>query len=138
MVEMTYEPEGLKKSSSDRRSSDALFARVRENLDNEAAEIMWGAPGTMLAAHALLEWTGEERWADAWRESAGAVWQRRDEDGLWVNRLYGNTYRGLGPAHGVVGNALALLQGNLLSAQRIFAADCLDARSSYPILDSWD
>src|SRR5919109_1926916 len=29
--------------------ADGLLARVRENVDNEAVEIMWGAPGTMLA-----------------------------------------------------------------------------------------
>ena len=77
--------------------ADRLFARVRENVDNEAVEIMWGAPGTMLAARAMLDWTGEERWADAWRESAEAVWQPRDADGLWTNRLYGETFRSLGP-----------------------------------------
>ena len=88
--------------------ADALLARVRENLDNEAIEVMWGAPGTMLAARAMLEWTGEERWAEAWRASAEAVWAARDSDGLWTNQLYGQTYRGLGPPHGLVGNVAAL------------------------------
>lgn len=98
--------------------ADRLLARVRENVDNEAVEIMWGAPGTMLAARAMLDWTGEERWADAWRESAEAVWKARDTDGLWTKKLYGETSRGLGPPHGVVGNVLALLQGDLLSEER--------------------
>ena len=57
--------------------ADRLFARVRENVDNEAIEIMWGAPGTMLVAQAMHDWTGEERWAEAWRESAEAVWRAR-------------------------------------------------------------
>jgi Lanthionine synthetase C-like protein len=99
--------------------ADDLLRRVRENVDNEADEIMWGAPGTLLAARAMLDWTGDGRWADAWRESADAVWSRRDADGLWTHRLYGESYRGLGPAHGVVGNALALLRGGeLLPAER--------------------
>jgi hypothetical protein len=98
--------------------ADTLLARVRENAANEAVEIMWGAPGTMLAARAMLDWTGDERWADAWRESAEAVWQSRDADGLWTKRLYGRTTRGLGPPHGVVGNVHALLQGDLLSRDR--------------------
>ena len=38
--------------------ADRLLARVRENVGNEAVEIMWGAPGTMLAAHAMHDWTG--------------------------------------------------------------------------------
>jgi len=88
--------------------ADALLARARENVDNEAVEVMWGAPGTMLAARAMLDWTGEERWADAWRESAEAVWSARETDGLWTNRLYGQTYRSLTPPHGLVGNVAAL------------------------------
>jgi hypothetical protein len=94
--------------------ADRLHARVRENVDNEAIEIMWGAPGTILAARAMLDWTGDERWAEAWRESAESVWHSREADGLWTKRLYGSTNRGLGPPHGVVGNVLALLQGGEL------------------------
>jgi len=99
--------------------ADRLFARVRENADNEAVEIMWGAPGTMLAARAMLDWTGEERWAEAWRESAEAVWQARGADGLWTNRLYGETFRSLGAPHGLVGNVLALRAGGLLDPDRV-------------------
>ena len=90
--------------------ADDLFARVRENRDNEAVELMWGAPGTMLVAQAMLDWTGEDRWAEAWRESAEAVWAARENDGLWTNRIYGRTIKGgLGPPHGLVGNVRALL-----------------------------
>jgi hypothetical protein len=91
--------------------ADELFTRVRENVGNEAVEIMWGAPGTMLAAKAMHGWTGEERWADAWRESADSVLEMRDEDGLWTNRLYGETFRSLTPPHGLVGNVQALSAG---------------------------
>jgi lantibiotic modifying enzyme len=94
--------------------ADELLELVRENVDNEADAVMWGAPGTMLAARELHRRTGEERWADAWRESAEAVWGRRDEDGLWTKRLYGETSRGLTPPHGAVGNVLALLDGGEL------------------------
>jgi hypothetical protein len=85
-----------------------LLARVRENARNEAIEVMWGAPGTMLAARAMHEWTGEQRWADAWQESAEALWSSREADGLWTIRIYGMERRGLGPPHGLVGNVLAL------------------------------
>jgi hypothetical protein len=88
--------------------ADALFERVRENVDNEAEELMWGSPGTMLATDAMHGWTGEERWAEAWRESAEALLDRRDADGLWTQRLYAQTYRSLGPVHGLVGNVHAL------------------------------
>ena len=95
----------------DEATADALLARVRSNRDNEADEVMWGAPGTMIAARIVLDRTGEERWAEAWQESADALRARRDPDGLWTYRLYGGTHRGLGPPHGLVGNAAALLQG---------------------------
>jgi hypothetical protein len=91
--------------------ADDLLAHVRANRDNAAEEVMWGAPGTMIAARIMLDETGDERWADAWQESAAAVRSRRDPDGLWTYRLYGGEYRGLGTAHGLVGNVASLLQG---------------------------
>ena len=51
-------------------AADDLFALVRANIDNEADEVMWGVPGTMLAARAMLDQTGDERWAKAWRRAA--------------------------------------------------------------------
>jgi len=88
--------------------ADRLHARVLENVGNEAIEIMFGEPGTMLAAQAMLQWTGEQRWQAAWQESADSLWARREEDGLWTNRLYGETFRSLTPPHGLVGNVVAL------------------------------
>jgi hypothetical protein len=96
---------------------DTLFERVRENIHNEADELMWGSPGTLLAARAMQGWTGEERWAEAWRESAAALLGRREGDGLWTQRLYGNERRFLGPAHGLVGIVHALLLEHDLRAE---------------------
>jgi lantibiotic modifying enzyme len=87
--------------------ADDLLARVRENLDNPTDDVMWGVPGTLLAAHAVREWTGERRWSDAALESAGALRARRGEDGLWRQD---DDYRGLGTLHGAVGNTRALLR----------------------------
>jgi len=92
--------------------ADDLYTRVRENVGNEAVEVMFGAPGTMLAARAMHEWTGEKRWAEAWQESAESVWAAREDDGLWTNRLYGETFHSLTPPHGLVGNVLALRPGS--------------------------
>jgi lanthionine synthetase-like protein len=89
--------------------ADDLLARVRGNVDNEADEVMWGSPGTLFAARAMLEWTGEERWRSAWHETAEALLSRRGSDGLWVQRLYGQELRSLTPPHGLVGNVRALL-----------------------------
>lgn len=89
--------------------ADDLFERVRANTENPAEEVMWGAPGTMIAARAMLEWTGEQRWRDAGNESAEELLRRRDSDGLWTQRLYGQEFRSLTPPHGLVGNVQALL-----------------------------
>ena len=89
--------------------ADLLLARVRENRDNAFEELMWGSPGTMLAARAMYGWTGGERWVEAWRESADALLARR-RDGLWQQRLYGSEPQPiLGPIHGLVGNVHALV-----------------------------
>jgi hypothetical protein len=91
-----------------------LLARVHGNLDNEVDDLMWGTPGTLLAARAMLEWSGEDYWLAACRESAESLLARRDADGFWMQDLYGVAARRLGPVHGVVGNVLVLL-------------DCVDA-----------
>ena len=88
--------------------ADDLYERVRENEGSEAEDVMWGTPGTLVAARLLLEASGEERWREAGREGAEALWSRRDADGLWTQRLEGQEYRGLCTAHGLVGNVQAL------------------------------
>jgi hypothetical protein len=88
--------------------ADLLHARVRENAAVETNELMGGSPGTMLAARKLLERTGEKRWAEAWRESAEILWQRRDRDGFWPYPPYG---KAPGAAHGIATNAEILLAG---------------------------
>lgn len=99
--------------------ADALHHRVRENAGNEANELMWGSPGTLVAARLMLDWTGDSRWREAWNESADALLARRGADGVWTQRLYGYVERSLGPAHGLVGNVLAL--GQLLDNDRLAA-----------------
>jgi len=90
--------------------ADRLLELVRANVANEAEELMWGSPGTLIAAKALLGWTGDERWRAAWNESADALLSRRGDDGLWTHRLYGHEFRSINPPHGAVGNVGALLQ----------------------------
>ena len=93
--------------TSDPALTDAVHALVRGNVDNPTDDISWGAPGTLLAALAMGEWTGERRWDEAARESATALRERRGDDGLWRQD---DDYRGLSTLHGVAGNTLALLR----------------------------
>jgi lantibiotic modifying enzyme len=85
--------------------ADELYALVRSNVASPTDDLSWGAPGTLLAALAMGEWTGEARWADAARETAAALRARRGDDGLWRQD---DDYRGLGTLHGAAGNTLAL------------------------------
>jgi Lanthionine synthetase C-like protein len=82
---------------------DDLRSRIRANLANEAEDLMWGTPGTLVAAAAM-------GWDDLALESADALASRRDADGLWTQRLWDTSFRGIGTVHGLAGNVRALLQ----------------------------
>jgi hypothetical protein len=91
-----------------RELADALLARVRANVETDTNEIFWGAPGTLIAARLMHEWTGEQRWRAVRDDTAEAVWSRREDDGLWTGRLYGQEVKGLTPPHGLTGNVQVL------------------------------
>jgi lantibiotic modifying enzyme len=94
--------------TQDGQLADDLYARIRQNEESPTNELMSGSVGTMRVAKAMLDRTGEERWADAWRASARVLLERRDEDGLWTTPPWGP---GLGGAHGASTTANILLQG---------------------------
>jgi lanthionine synthetase-like protein len=88
--------------------ADRIHELVVAGLDSEANEVMYGTPGSMLVAEAMLAWTGESRWDEAWRSAAGRVEAARDQDRLWTSRIGGHAaFRYLGPAHGYAGNMRA-------------------------------
>ncbi|MGZ8695241.1 MAG: lanthionine synthetase C family protein [Gaiellaceae bacterium] len=95
----------------------SLLDVVRANRNHPSVELAWGAPGTMLAAQVMHERTGDPVWADAWRVSAGDLWEAWD-GGLWRQTLRGRPTHVLGPAHGFAGNVLALARGELLDPSR--------------------
>jgi hypothetical protein len=97
--------------AASRDLADRLLERVRANAASEAMDLMWGAPGTLLAARAMLDWTGDARWATAWRDTAATLLRNRDPDGLWTQPLILESHRGLDPTHGLVGNVRVLLDG---------------------------
>src|SRR5262245_33315927 len=78
-----------------------LRQRLVANVDNEAEEVFWGVPGSLIAAAAI----GDE---SSWNTLAEALLRRRDENGLWTQRLYGQEYQSLTPPHGLVGIVQAL------------------------------
>jgi Lanthionine synthetase C-like protein len=75
---------------------------VRQNREHSTWELMWGSPGTMLAARAC-------GLRAEWEESARLLWASWDEaSDLWTQNLYGKVKQYLGPAHGFAGNVHAL------------------------------
>jgi lantibiotic modifying enzyme len=88
--------------------ADELHQLVQANLTNPANDVMWGTPGTLLIADEVHRRTNDDRWAHVARETREVLLAARDDDGLWPNVLHGSSFRGLGPFHGAVGNALAL------------------------------
>jgi hypothetical protein len=87
--------------------SDRIHELVLANLEDEWNEMLWGASGSLLAAEAMLAWTGEPRWEAAWDALADQLEAARDADGLWTQHRLGES-RYFGVGHGFAGNQLAL------------------------------
>jgi hypothetical protein len=87
--------------------ADRLHELVLANLEDEWREMLWGASGSLLAAEAMLAWTGEQRWEAAWDAVADELEASRDADGLWTQIRLGNR-RHIGVGHGFAGNQMAL------------------------------
>jgi Lanthionine synthetase C-like protein len=88
---------------------DAVADAIAANVEHPSNELLLGAPGTMLAARAMHARTAEERFAELWLASAGALLARQEADGLWTQDLYGSRHRHLGAGHGFAGCVRALL-----------------------------
>ncbi len=120
------------RSAGEARSlADAIADVIAANAAHPSNELLLGAPGTMLAARAMYERTGEDRFAALWRTSARTLLERQDADGLWTQDLYGNRLRYLGAGHGFAGNIRALFGASewLEGAAAVEARAVLTARS---------
>jgi lantibiotic modifying enzyme len=94
-----------------------LLVAIEANAENPTRELMWGSPGTMLAAQVMHERTGRDPWLDAWNASADILWDAWAAE-LWLQDLYGSPLHILGPAHGFAGNVLVLARGGALDQAR--------------------
>lgn len=102
-----------------RGRADRLEELIAGNREHPSRELMWGAPGTMLAALFLWERTGEARWADLFRETAATLWSQlefSDEHRCryWTQDLHGKRYTFLDGIHGFVATASPLIRGREL------------------------
>jgi peptidoglycan/LPS O-acetylase OafA/YrhL len=101
---------------------DQLETLIAGNVDHPSRELMWGAPGTMLAALFLYERTQEERWAHWFRVSANKLWSQllwSEEYAChyWTQDLYGSQSTYLDAVHGFVATAVPLIRGRALLAE---------------------
>src|SRR5262245_671103 len=100
-----------------------LAELIATNLDNPTRELMWGSPGTLLAALFLYERTGEARWAVLFRSIARKLWSQllwspEYECQYWTQDMYGRQSSYLDGVHGFVATASPLIRGrHLLEAE---------------------
>ena len=105
----------------DATRADTIAKLVEANIDHPARELMWGAPGSLLAAALMHGRTGDERWARLFRRIAQRLreqlsWSERQACHYWEQELYGRRSRYIDAVHGFVATARALLLGRHLLA----------------------
>ena len=98
-------------------------AKLREliacNIDHPARELLWGSPGTMLAASFLHERTGDAAWADLFRETARTLhshlrWSGEHQCHYWTQEFPGEEGTYLDAVHGFAAVASVLIRGRHL------------------------
>ena len=94
--------------SPTRALADRLAELVAADPDGDTLELMWGSPGLLLIADAMLERTGRSAGGRVERDRRHLMgqWGARVPD-FWTQRLYGQQEI-LGPAHGLAGVVAAL------------------------------
>lgn len=113
-----------------------IFHSIEQNITNPATEFMWGAPGTMLAALFMYDYTSDERWKELYVQNVGQILSElvkvKDiECYTWTQDLYGQTSLYLGAVHGFAANVFSiikgrkLLDGEMVSLVQSLAADTL-------------
>jgi hypothetical protein len=112
--------------------ADELDNLIAATMNHPSRELMWGAPGTMLAALFLYERSGDERWAQWFRKTARQLWsqlQWSDEFAChyWTQDLYGTRATYLDAVHGFVATASPLIRGRALLEATEWSAwqDCI-------------
>lgn len=100
-------------------NAERLEELIAGNLDNPARELMWGAPGTLLAALFLQQWTREPRWVELYAVTARKLWSQllwspEYQCSYWSQDLYGHRFTFLDAVHGFVATAAPIIKGRHL------------------------
>ena len=109
------------------RTADLLAGLIEDNIDNPTRELMWGSPGTLLAALFLHQHTRETRWAELFRRTARKLWSQRlwseeHQCHYWTQDMYGAQSTYLDAVHGFVATASPLIGGRHLLGTQEWAA----------------
>ena len=96
-----------------------LARLVTATIDHPTRELMWGAPGTLLAALFLHQHTGLAHWAELYRATARKLWSQLEwsaefECHYWTQDMYGGRHAFIDAVHGFVATAAPLIQGRHL------------------------
>ncbi len=120
-------------------AAERLYASVESNIGNPTNEMLWAAPGTMLAAWHLWQATGEERWRELFANNVEQLWQTwlyddKAQCHLWTQDMYGKVVQYIGAGHGFAGNVHPLLKGaSLLDDERreVLYTRCVETLSAF-------
>jgi hypothetical protein len=93
-----------------------IAALIESNIDHPARELMWGSPGTLLAALFLHQRDGDAHWLALFQSTAARLWDQllwSDEHACayWTQDLYGRQSTYLDAVHGFVATASVLIRG---------------------------
>ncbi len=112
----------------DRKDLEARLAGlIASNLEHPHRELMWGSPGTLLAALFLHEFSGDTQWADLFVQTAAKLWSQllwseEFQCHYWMQDLYGRQCTYLDAVHGFVATAFVLIKGRHLLAPQDWQA----------------
>jgi hypothetical protein len=102
-------------------AADRLAELIEGNMQHPARELMWGSPGTLLAALFMHQRTGQARFAELFRRTAAILWSQLEWSEAcgcryWTQQLYGQVSTYMDAVHGFAGTALPLIRGRPLLA----------------------
>lgn len=105
------------KLNSEPATAQRLYDVVHGNLHNPVREQLWGSSGSVLAAIAMAEWTGEPHWAALVQHTVQTLWDEMEPIAAaggamgWVQNLYGRVETQIGAGHGFIGNVYPAVRG---------------------------
>ncbi len=111
------------KLSPSEQIQDKLYSLIESNIENITLETLWGAPGTMLGALYMYEWTKEERWSVLFNQNAKFLISMLKDfiskgEPIWTQDMYDRQVKYVGAGHGYFGNMFPMIKGlDLLAAE---------------------